>query len=169
MAVAAAGLAIALTACNTDPYLTGTAEGTADAASAGTDGDLLVIGPVDGDTVQAPFEVAVSTSVELGPAEDGLHHLQIWFDEKREETLTEHFADTLTVEKAPEGETTMWIQLADAEQQPVGEAISLALTVEPADGAQDGDGAPDGADPGGEDSSGDSGGDSGGDGYGDGY
>lgn len=180
--VAAAGLATALAtalaACHTDPYAAGAADAAA-GGDGGGDGGLLVIGPADGDTVTPPFQVAVAADVELGPAEDGLHHLEIWFGDAREDTLTRHFEGETTVAEAPEGETTMWVRLADAERRPVGEPISLALTVEPAADDQDADDqdAGDSGDESGE--SGESGEDSegeesggeepGGDGYGDGY
>jgi hypothetical protein len=128
-AAVAAGLTVAATACHTDPYATGAA-GQPDS---GSEGDLLVVGPADGDTVKAPFEVAVTAGVELGAVAEGLHHIHIWFGEKQEETLTEHFTDAALVKGAPEGEATMWVQLADAEHALVGEPISLALTIEPAD------------------------------------
>lgn len=140
VAAVAAGLTVALSAaCHTDPYATGAAGDPPPTA----DGDLVVIGPVDGDTVTTPFEVAVGAAVELGPAEEGLHHIEIWFGDQREETLTRHFADTATVEEAPEGETTMWVQLADAGQKPIGAPITLAITVEPAGDQDDPEGEED--------------------------
>ena len=144
-AAAAVGLAVALSACGTEPDpiapvpdpAAGSAPpatGTPPAEPAG--GEPRIASPADGDTVTVPFEVTVEAGVELGAIADELHHMHIWFDDTQASPSVIE-SDTATVGTAeipaPEGETTLWMQIHTFEHGPVSDPVSISLTVDGGD------------------------------------
>jgi hypothetical protein len=120
--------------------------GTAEAG--GTDDDasdqqaeatLTIMTPADGDTVTVPFEVTADAGVELGPVEDEVHHLHIWFgdDPTDQEGFELHTSARTMVEQAPGGEQTMWVQVHTFDHQPAGDPVAVSLTIEGGDDTAD--------------------------------
>jgi hypothetical protein len=105
----------------------------AEQPGAGADEVMLeIMGPLDGDVVSVPFDVVVGTDVELGPIEDGVHHLHIWFgDDPTDQTGFDLYEATqVQVENAPDGEQTMWVQIHTFDHQPASEPVSVSLTIQ---------------------------------------
>jgi hypothetical protein len=100
--------------------------------------NLSVTAPAEGEAVTVPFEVSVDSSVELGTIDEQLHHLHIWFGDTSGQPLIVE-SDTTTVEDAPDGETTMIVQVHTFDHQPASEQVSVPLTVQ---GGSDGGGPP---------------------------
>lgn len=148
--LAAFGLAAAMTACGgdpeeTDPVADPPAAGEQDGA-AGEDVTMDVLAPADGDTVTSPFELVVDADVDLGAMTDELHHLHVWFgDDQTNFELYE--SETVQIGNAPDGETTMWVQVHTFDHQPASEPTGLSLNVE-GGAASDGDGGEEEGDPG---------------------
>lgn len=147
-AAAVLGLAAALTAAcaqQTDPD-DGTVgpgdDAPAEQPDAGGDEVAVeIVGPLDGDVVAVPFDVVVETDVELGPIEDEVHHLHLWFgDDPTDQAGFElHEAEQALVENAPGGEQTMWVQVHTFDHQPASEPVSVSLTIEGGMGGDDED------------------------------
>jgi hypothetical protein len=95
----------------------------------GADVSLDVVTPGDGDTVTVPFEVSVDSDVELGRAADEMHHLHVWFGEDQDD-FDLYESDTARISDAPNGETTMWVQVHTFDHQPASDPVGVSLAIE---------------------------------------
>jgi hypothetical protein len=128
-AAAALGLAVALTACGTEtdsndppPVLPEEESGTGSETV-----QLSVTSPSEGETVTLPFEVVTDADVELGAMADEMHHLHVWFDDGDFELIE---SDTAEITTAPDGATTLWVQVHTFDHVPASDPVSVPLTVE---------------------------------------
>jgi hypothetical protein len=121
-----------LAACGSDD------DGATTTAS-GEDGmTLSIASPDDGGEVSAPFTVEFDSSEELGPTEEGVHHVHIFWDgDDSEYTVVE--ADSVEVTEAPEGEHTLTASLRNADHSPAGVETEITLNVGSGAGADTGD------------------------------
>lgn len=134
-ATAAFVLAAALTACGEqdggepaeDPGAQNPPAGESPAME--EDITLEVMTPTEGETVTVPFEVSVSSNQELGAIPDELHHMHIWFGDTTGQPLIIE-SDTTMIEDAPNGETTMIVQVHTFEHVPASEQVEVPLVVE---------------------------------------
>jgi hypothetical protein len=119
MAVAAVALLVAACGADDDGTTTASADG-------GT--TLSIVAPDDGAEVSLPFTVEFDSTEELGPTEDGVHHVHIYWDgDDSEYTVVE--ADSVEVTEAPEGEHTLNASLRNADHSPAGVEAEITLTV----------------------------------------
>jgi hypothetical protein len=89
---------------------------------------LSITAPDDGGEVSLPFTVEFDSSEELGPTDDGVHHVHIYWDgDDSEYTVVE--ADNIEVTEAPEGEHTLNASLRNADHSPAGVETEITLTV----------------------------------------
>ena len=97
------------------------------------DGDaaptIEIVAPADGDTVTVPFEVTVDASVELGPIDEGLNHFHVWFGDTQDQPMVVE-SDSVRIEDAPSGEQTMWVSLQEADHTPIGDPVSISITIQ---------------------------------------
>jgi hypothetical protein len=104
--------------------------GLASGSSGGSGGEpkFSITSPSDGDEVELPFTVRVSTSEELGPEESGKDHWHLYFDGKEAEfeviTSTSARIDNLSP-----GEHTIEAALQHADHSPVGPEDEISVTV----------------------------------------
>lgn len=127
-AAAVLGLVAAMAAACADSE-----EGAGPPAGQGPGGataTIEIVEPADGDTVTVPFDVVVDAGVELGPISEGLHHFHLWFGDSPQGQPMIVESDSVRVENAPGGEQTMWVSLQEADHTPVGDPISISLTIE---------------------------------------
>lgn len=118
MAVAAIGFLAA--ACGGD-------DGAATASGEGGV-TLSITAPNDGAEVSLPFTVEFDSSEELGPTDDGVHHVHIYWDgDDTEYTVVE--ADSVELTEAPEGEHTLNASLRNADHSPTGVETEITLTI----------------------------------------
>lgn len=139
VAAAVLGLALALTgACGEtgdgDPPA---GEDPAGQPPAGDEPALSVTTPADGDAVTVPFEVSVDSNVELGAITEELHHLHVWFGDLSGQPLIIE-SDTTMIEDAPNGETTMIVQVHTFDHVPASEPVEVSLVVEGGSGGDPG-------------------------------
>lgn len=131
-AAAALGFALAMTACGdddaTDPVPTDPPGAEAPGSEQDSPATMEVLAPAAGETVQVPFPVRVDTDVELGPIDSERHHLHVWFDDDQE-AFELHESEDMQIETAPEGETTLWVQVHTFDHQPASEPVGVTLTV----------------------------------------
>ncbi len=134
--LAAAGALLLLAACGGDD---------ADSASTSSGGDgmtLSITSPDDGADVSLPFTVEFDSSEELGPTEDGVHHVHVFWDgDDSEYTIVE--GDSVELTEAPEGEHTLNASLRNADHSPAGVETEITLNVG-SGGGSDGDTGDDG-------------------------
>lgn len=130
VAGAVLGLLLATTAACADED---DGDGGAPALPAGSgEATLELLTPGDGDTVTVPFEVSVDTNVTLGPLADEVHHLHVWFgDDQTDFDL--YVSETAQITSAPNGETTMWVQVHTFDHQPASEPVGVTVTIEGGD------------------------------------
>ncbi|HEU4404079.1 MAG TPA: hypothetical protein VFS43_02115 [Polyangiaceae bacterium] len=129
------GVVLLLAACGSD--------GGGDATTASGEGGmtLSITAPEDGAEVSPPFTVQFDSSEELGPTEDGVHHVHIYWDgDDSEYTVVE--ADSFEITEAPDGEHTLSASLRNADHSPAGVEAEISVTV----GGGDGSGADKGDD-----------------------
>lgn len=89
---------------------------------------LSITAPDDGAEVSLPFTVEFDSSEELGPTEDGVHHVHIFWDgDDSEYTVVE--ADNFEITDAPDGEHTLNASLRNADHSPAGVETEIAVTV----------------------------------------
>lgn len=99
---------------------------------------LSITAPDDGAEVSLPFTVEFDSSEELGPTEDGVHHVHIYWDgDASEYTVVE--AASVEVAEAPEGEHTLTASLRNADHSPAGVEVEITLTVGSGAGSDPGD------------------------------
>ena len=99
---------------------------------------LSITAPDDGGEVSLPFTVEFDSSEELGPTDDGVHHVHIYWDgDDSEYTVVE--ADNIEVTEAPEGEHTLNASLRNADHSPAGVETEITLTVGPGGDSDTGD------------------------------
>lgn len=122
------GLLVTVTAACAD----GDGEEGPPALPGAAEASLEVQTPGDGDTVTVPFEVRVNTDVTLGPIEDELHHLHVWFGDNQSD-FDMYVSDTAQISSAPNGETTMWVQVHTFDHQPASEPVGVPLTIQGGD------------------------------------
>lgn len=141
----ALGLALAMTACSTDPNggppatsppppPPPPAQPSPAQPTPAEDISLEVLAPTTGDVLSVPFEVTVEVSVPIGPPESEDHHVHVWFGIAQDDPIF-LFETTMAVTEAPEGDQTMWVQVHTAEHEPVGEEVAVELTIEGGSGA----------------------------------
>lgn len=140
-AAAAVTLFTALTACasddpdetNTDTTQNQTDTGGETGTETGQEQvELTITSPSEGETVSLPFEVTADADVELGSMADRLHHMHVWFDDGE---FLVFESDTAQIQQAPEGATTLWVQVHTYDHRPASEPMSVPLTVEGGNGA----------------------------------
>jgi len=127
--VLAFGLVTALAGCAQPEGDNDPAGGDPPAAGQGDAPTLAVTAPGDGETVTVPFEVSVDSNMELGTITEELHHLHIWFGDTSGQPLIVE-SDTTMVENAPDGETTMIVQVHTFDHQPASDQVSVPLVVQ---------------------------------------
>jgi hypothetical protein len=89
---------------------------------------LSVNAPEDGAEVSVPFTVELESSEELGPIDEGLHHVHLWWDgDESEFTLVE--ADSAEITDAPEGQHTLTASLHNADHTPAGVEVEIDLAI----------------------------------------
>lgn len=128
---------IALAGCGAD----GSGDGDDDTAgTGGGDGMTLEItAPADGDEMQVPFTVEFESSEDLGPTEDGVHHVHLFFDgDDSEYTVVE--SDSVEVTDLPEGEHVVNASLRNADHSAAGVETEITVTVGAGGGAEPTDG-----------------------------
>lgn len=130
--MALAGILLLLAACGSD-------EGAATTVS-GEDGTTLsIIAPSDGAEVDIPFTVELESSEELGPIDDGVHHVHLWWDgDESDFTIVE--GNSAEITDAPEGQHTLTASLHSADHTPAGVEVEIDLDVGEAGDAGDDDG-----------------------------
>jgi hypothetical protein len=96
---------------------------------------LTVTTPSEGDSVTVPFEVSVDSGTELGTMAEQLNHLHIWFGDTTGQPLIVE-SDTTMIEDAPNGDTTMIVQVHTFDHQPASDQVSVPLVVQ---GGSDGE------------------------------
>jgi hypothetical protein len=124
--VAGAALTILLAAgCGSG----GTGGGGGSGGDAGGGGKTLEItSPADGDTVDVPFTVELSSSEELGPTDSGVHHVHVFFDGNDEEYMVVE-SESVEVTDLPEGEHVVNASLRNADHSPAGAETEVTVTV----------------------------------------
>jgi hypothetical protein len=138
IAPAVAAALLALAACGGD-----------DAGADGGEGDggmtLEFVSPAEGEEISIPFTVQFESSEELGPTEDGVHHVHVYFDgDDSTYEVVEGDSWEVTTVQAPEGEHTLHASLRNADHSPAGVETEIAVTV-----GQGGGGSTDGGNDGG--------------------
>lgn len=130
----AAAVALLLAACGGDD------DGSATTSS--DDGmSLSITAPEDGADVSLPFDIEFDSSEEIGPTEDGVHHVHIFWDGNDDDyTVVE--ADSFEITEAPEGEHTLNASLRNADHSPAGVETEITVTV--GEGGGDDDSGDDG-------------------------
>ena len=119
--MAVAAIALLAAACGGDDDGTTTASGEGGMT-------LSIAAPDDGSEVSVPFTVEFDSSEELGPTNDGVHHVHIYWDgDDSEYTVVE--SDSVEVTEAPEGEHTLNASLRNADHSPAGVESEITLTV----------------------------------------
>jgi hypothetical protein len=89
---------------------------------------VSVVVPATGDVVAVPFEVTIDSSVPLGPQDQGLHHVHIWFgDDETAQTIGE--GEVVQIHNAPDGEHEMRVSLRHADHTPVGAETSVRIVI----------------------------------------
>lgn len=89
---------------------------------------LTLISPATGDVVGLPFEVLINTSAPLGPPDEGLHHIHIWFgDDVAAQTIGED--RVIRINNAPDGQHDMHISLRHADHSAAGADITVRITI----------------------------------------
>ncbi len=131
--VAAVGIVMLLAACGGD-------EGAVATTASGQDGTTLSItAPSEGAEVGVPFTVEFESSEELGPIDDGLHHVHLWWDgDESDFTIVE--GDSAEITDTPEGQHTLTASLHHADHTPAGVEVEMDLTVGEGGEADDGGG-----------------------------
>lgn len=132
IAPAVAAVLLALAACG------GTASG-----GPGGEGDggmtLEFVSPTDGAEISFPFTVQFESSEELGPTEDGVHHVHVYFDgDDSTYEVVEGETWEVTTVQAPEGEHTLNASLRNADHSPAGVETEISVTVGQGGGGTDG-------------------------------
>jgi hypothetical protein len=137
--VAGAALTILLAAGCSSGGTGGGSGGGGDAGGAGGGGKTLEItSPADGDTVDVPFTVELSSSEELGPTDSGVHHVHVFFDGDDEEYLVVE-SESVEVTDLPEGEHVVNASLRNADHSPAGAETEVTVTVGTGAGSDTGD------------------------------
>lgn len=100
-------------------------------AAAGEDGTTLeIVSPEDGAEIGLPFTVELESSEELGPPEDGVHHVHVYFDGNDSEyEIVEAETWDVTTIQAPAGEHTLHASLRNADHSPAGVETEITVTV----------------------------------------
>jgi hypothetical protein len=130
-ATAVFGLATALTAGCGDQGGTESEGPGAQGPPVGSEEDatLEVTTPAESATVTVPFEVSVDSTMELGAMSAELHHLHIWFGDTSGQPLIIESGTTM-IDDAPNGDTTMIVQVHTFEHVPASDQVSVPLVVQ---------------------------------------
>ena len=130
-AMAVGAVALLVAACGGD-------DGSATTATGEGGMTLSITAPDDGAEVSLPFTVEFDSSEAIGPTDDGVHHVHIYWDgDDSEYTVVE--ADSVEVTEAPEGEHTLNASLRNADHSPAGVETEITLTVGSGDDSGTGD------------------------------
>lgn len=98
-------------------------------ASGGGDGmEVSITAPEDGAEVTTSFTVEMSSSVELGPEETGLHHVHLFFDGNEDEYEVVP-SESFEVDDLSPGEHTIGVSLRNADHSPAGAEAEITVTV----------------------------------------
>lgn len=126
-----AAVALVVTACGDD-------DDGGNTTSSNNGMSLTIAAPDDGAEISLPFTVEFDSSEDLGPTDDGVHHVHIFWDgEDSEYTVVE--ADSVEVTEAPEGEHTLNASLRNADHSPAGVETEITVTVGEGGGDDSGD------------------------------
>jgi hypothetical protein len=100
-------------------------------AAAGEEGMTLeIVAPEDGAEIGLPFTVELESSEELGPPEEGVHHVHVYFDGNDSEyEIVEAETWDVTTIQAPAGEHTLHASLRNADHSPAGVETEITVTV----------------------------------------
>lgn len=128
-------LAIVVGACSTGAQ-----------AGGGNSGDptLSVAAPADGAEVSIPFDVAVESSVSIGPPESGNHHLHLYFDGGTDSADYDiAYSNPVQVSRqlAP-GEHTIIVSLRNPDHSDAGPSQTITVVVTGSGGSGGGSPAP---------------------------
>lgn len=135
---------LALAGCGADGSGNGDDGGDDTAGTSGDGMTLEITAPSDGDEVQVPFTVEFESSEDLGPTEDGVHHVHLFFDgDDSEYTVVE--SDSVEVTDLPEGEHVVNASLRNADHSAAGVETEITVTVGAGSGAEPTDTEPDDA------------------------
>jgi hypothetical protein len=100
-------------------------------ASAGEGGlSLEIVSPEAGAEIGLPFTVELEASEELGPPEEGVHHVHVYFDgNDTEYEIVEAESWEVTTIQVPEGEHTLHASLRNADHSAAGAETEITVTV----------------------------------------
>jgi hypothetical protein len=152
----AAALALVAAACGGDDGDTATADAGGESSGGGGGGgggDMTIdfVSPTDGDSLEAPFEVEVDPSVDIGEPDTGLHHVHLYYDGNISEDQSDYdilYEPTFEVDRdLGEGEHTLEAVIANADHSLTDTSAEITVTV----GAGGAGGGTDATDPGGYD------------------
>ena len=107
-------------------------------AAAGEDGTTLeIVSPEAGAEIDLPFTVELESSEELGPPEEGVHHVHVYFDgnDSEYEIVEAETWDVTTIE-APAGEHTLHASLRNADHSAAGAETKIMVEVGGGSGSQ---------------------------------
>lgn len=100
-------------------------------ASRATGLTLTVVSPTPGETVQVPFEIRVTSNVDLGRVSTGKYHFHFWFDNNTSDyNMIE--ANSGTVTSAPTGPHTLHVTLNYADHSATGVEVAVKINIAPA-------------------------------------
>jgi ABC-type glycerol-3-phosphate transport system substrate-binding protein len=117
----ALGVVLLLAAC-------GEGGGGAAAGEGGT--TLEIVAPEDGAEIGQPFTIELESSEELGPPEEGVHHVHVYFDgDDSEYEIVEAETWDVTTIQAPAGEHTLHASLRNADHSAAGVETEVTVTV----------------------------------------
>ena len=104
---------------------------TAGGATETTEGGALSVSidsPADDSEVSVPFTMKLSSNVELGPTETGLHHVHVWFDDNTQDYLVVE-KDSVKVTDLAAGQHKIVVSLRNADHSPAGAETEITVTV----------------------------------------
>jgi hypothetical protein len=134
----AAAVILLLAACGE------TASGDGGGGDGGGGGMTLeFVSPAEGAEIGIPFDVQFDSSEELGPTEDGVHHVHVYFDgDDSTYEVVEGESWEVTTIQAPAGEHTLHASLRNADHSAAGVETQIDVTVGQGgtDGGSDGGG-----------------------------
>jgi hypothetical protein len=110
--------------------------GTGGGGYGGGDGDdaggggmtLEITSPADGDTVDVPFTVELTSSEDLGPTDSGKHHVHVFFDDDDQDYQVVE-GTSVEITDLTEGEHVIHASLRNADHSAAGAETEVTVTV----------------------------------------
>lgn len=111
-----------------------TETGTGNESGGGQGGTTIeFVAPADGDELEAPFEVEVDPSVDIGEPDTGLDHVHLYYDGNISDDTSDYdilYDETFTVERdLGEGEHTLEAVVANADHSLTDVSAEITVTV----------------------------------------